>query len=462
MEPASSVEATRWYFVARNGDLAARICPGLRLGEDPFGELSLHAADALIQCDIAIDGSLILSTALGGCRFGLAGGERTRIVHLNRGDSARIRLFNNSLSLATDFAPTNPPTPPLCIELVSDAQGTFAADREKPHDARDQASPLSLVTDSQPAEQPQIGRMVAPAKPAAPKTSEYREARPAPPSRSNALTRRDVSARTTVLLGVSITLLAMVALLSYRSEAPPPSASTIPVAPSAPADRNTETEYPTKLYADPGPGPHGPILVDENTPTSDALPTNKDLAPDLAAEIQIADPGPEAILDKPIAEQAPAETPALAVPAIVPEIQLGDAAPAAIDVTEVTLPDPGTLAADPEPQSEAQEATPATETGSASPDSGKPAVYPISQLTVINMEAPEYPRRAPYGAQASFDIELIVSAAGDVSVVAVRGDPPSYFERAARRAILKWKFEPVAKDGKRIPVRTSVTVSFRS
>jgi len=77
------------------------------------------------------------------------------------------------------------------------------------------------------------------------------------------------------------------------------------------------------------------------------------------------------------------------------------------------------------------------------------------------MDTPKYPRRAPPGAAATISVVFTVSEAGEVQDLEVEGDPPAYFERATRRAVGRWRFEPVTQDGKPVSVRTRVTVEFR-
>ena len=77
------------------------------------------------------------------------------------------------------------------------------------------------------------------------------------------------------------------------------------------------------------------------------------------------------------------------------------------------------------------------------------------------MDPPAYPRRALPGANASVDILMTVTETGEVRDVEVRGDPPRMFSRAARRAVRGWQFEPVRENGKAVPVRTEVRLTFR-
>ena len=98
----------------------------------------------------------------------------------------------------------------------------------------------------------------------------------------------------------------------------------------------------------------------------------------------------------------------------------------------------------------------------ASLDAEQPAdLYPLSQLKLIRQQLPPYPRRAPDGVEGSVNLQLTVTETGDVGGVEIIGEAPDYFVRAAMKAVLNWKFEPVFENGKPISVRTAVRVSFR-
>jgi len=93
---------------------------------------------------------------------------------------------------------------------------------------------------------------------------------------------------------------------------------------------------------------------------------------------------------------------------------------------------------------------------------GKPgSLYPITEMTAIRQDPPDYPRHAPAGAEGSVDVEMNVTPSGRVRDVEVLGDPPMYFVRAARHAVGEWRFAPVLHEGRPVPVRTSVKVTFR-
>ncbi|MEQ8860943.1 MAG: TonB family protein [Pseudomonadales bacterium] len=85
----------------------------------------------------------------------------------------------------------------------------------------------------------------------------------------------------------------------------------------------------------------------------------------------------------------------------------------------------------------------------------------MSELNALNQEPPRFPRRAPRGAEGYVDLEMTVTISGEVRDIVVLGDPPGYFERAALQAVSQWTFEPTLENGRPIPVRTSVRVTFR-
>lgn len=63
--------------------------------------------------------------------------------------------------------------------------------------------------------------------------------------------------------------------------------------------------------------------------------------------------------------------------------------------------------------------------------------------------APQYPRRAlSRGIEGWVEVEFTISKVGTVeNPVAVDADPPSIFNRAAVKAVQKWKYKPKIEDG---------------
>jgi len=77
--------------------------------------------------------------------------------------------------------------------------------------------------------------------------------------------------------------------------------------------------------------------------------------------------------------------------------------------------------------------------------------------------APRYPRRAAIaGKEGWVKLEFTVTELGTVENVKVLDSkPPRVFDRAAKRAILKWKFKPKVVDGKPVPRRAVQVIEFK-
>ncbi|MBH80444.1 MAG: hypothetical protein CMQ49_08050 [Gammaproteobacteria bacterium] len=88
-------------------------------------------------------------------------------------------------------------------------------------------------------------------------------------------------------------------------------------------------------------------------------------------------------------------------------------------------------------------------------------LFPMAQLTPIRRTAPQYPSEAPEGTVASIYIEMTVTESGEVRDIEILGEAAPYFGRAARRAIRRWRFQPVTLDGTPVAVRTSVRLTFQ-
>ncbi|HEX7034626.1 MAG TPA: energy transducer TonB [Pseudomonadales bacterium] len=93
---------------------------------------------------------------------------------------------------------------------------------------------------------------------------------------------------------------------------------------------------------------------------------------------------------------------------------------------------------------------------------GRPGIlFPITELTAIRQDPPEYPRHAPAGAEGTVEVEMTITETGLVRDVEVLGNPPMYFLRATKHAVRDWRFAPVLHRGEPVAVRTSARVTFR-
>ncbi len=75
---------------------------------------------------------------------------------------------------------------------------------------------------------------------------------------------------------------------------------------------------------------------------------------------------------------------------------------------------------------------------------------------------PEYPQRAIARSQEGYVIlRFTVTETGSVvDPEVVRAEPPGFFELEARRAVLRWKYQPQMRDGKPIRVTSLARVTF--
>jgi TonB family protein len=89
-------------------------------------------------------------------------------------------------------------------------------------------------------------------------------------------------------------------------------------------------------------------------------------------------------------------------------------------------------------------------------------LVPAGQLTVLKSVQPVYPTKAEGNKlQGWVDVEFTVSEAGRVKDVAVRAASPSgIFDEAAVKAVSQWRYQPVLRDAKPVPVRTQLRIRF--
>jgi TonB family protein len=89
-------------------------------------------------------------------------------------------------------------------------------------------------------------------------------------------------------------------------------------------------------------------------------------------------------------------------------------------------------------------------------------LVPAGQLTVLKTVQPVYPLKAEgKKLEGWVDVEFTVSEAGRVKDAAVRAaSPVGIFEDAAVKAVSQWRYQPVLRDTKPVPVRTQLRIRF--
>ena len=90
------------------------------------------------------------------------------------------------------------------------------------------------------------------------------------------------------------------------------------------------------------------------------------------------------------------------------------------------------------------------------------ALVPQSELSLQKTVQPVYPLKAESGKiEGWVDVEFTLAETGKVKDVTVRASStPGVFEDAAVKAVSQWRYKPVMRDGKPVPVRTQIRVRF--
>ena len=89
-------------------------------------------------------------------------------------------------------------------------------------------------------------------------------------------------------------------------------------------------------------------------------------------------------------------------------------------------------------------------------------LIPASQLTLLKTVQPAYPLRAMNGKiEGWVDVEFTVAETGKVKDVSIRATSnPGVFDDAAVKAVAQWRYKPVLRDAKPVPVRSQIRVRF--
>jgi protein TonB len=90
------------------------------------------------------------------------------------------------------------------------------------------------------------------------------------------------------------------------------------------------------------------------------------------------------------------------------------------------------------------------------------SLVPAGQLTLLKAVQPSYPAKAQgKKTEGWVDVEFTVSEAGKVQDVAVRATSiPGVFEDAAVKAVSQWRYQPILRDARPVPVRTQIRIRF--
>jgi protein TonB len=101
--------------------------------------------------------------------------------------------------------------------------------------------------------------------------------------------------------------------------------------------------------------------------------------------------------------------------------------------------------------------------GDMLPEQASPQIMLAKDLTPLVTQPPLYPPTArARRLQGYVEVEFTVNRAGGVQDIEVIGsEPPGAFDRAALRAIGRWKFEPHRVGGKTVAVRARQRVDFK-
>jgi TonB family protein len=89
-------------------------------------------------------------------------------------------------------------------------------------------------------------------------------------------------------------------------------------------------------------------------------------------------------------------------------------------------------------------------------------LVPANHLTLLKSVQPVYPMKAEgKKLEGWVEVEFTVSESGKVQDIAVRAASiPGVFDDAAVKAVSQWRYQPILRDAKPVPVRTQIRVRF--
>ncbi|MBQ46429.1 MAG: hypothetical protein CMP10_02865 [Zetaproteobacteria bacterium] len=83
-------------------------------------------------------------------------------------------------------------------------------------------------------------------------------------------------------------------------------------------------------------------------------------------------------------------------------------------------------------------------------------------MPIVRIE-PQYPRKAAMrGIEGFVTVNFLVTESGSISEIKiVNAKPPRIFNRAAKKAVSRWKYKPKLMDGKPVAYKQSTTLDFK-
>jgi TonB family protein len=486
-EKATTAAVPRWYLITKDGAAAVRIASGMQIGADAFGDLSLEPSNPLVALQLAEDGSLELTASSDSHELQPMGQERCGKLQLDPRTTAQISLLHHTLTINTELTSEQPSSDAVSIQVV-------AADGERPVNF---AAPNTLTSREANRDTSDEIILVREALPAARPTAEpvhllHRVL-------AQARLPSWLTVRNAKLAGIVYLIAIGGAYLLFNQQDTPAVNATPDSAraneselPPKPLDKPIRDDEPTatpsaeQQIATAAPAPDNPLPADASVPLeSEQLPSEasgsliqdqpsgqeqvsgvmSNLATATTAPAEAdADGDTDADADADASQSATSTDMATAtatvrpVPAVSPVIELNPTSTSSEPATDDPQPRPAQVANQPMTQETPEDITASAEPG---PTDGSTDFYPISRLTALRQNPPAYPRIAPEGAEGSVELEMTVTESGAVRDVEIRGSASGYFARPAKRAVKSWKFQPVMKDGKPVPVRTRVKLTFR-
>jgi TonB family protein len=160
-------------------------------------------------------------------------------------------------------------------------------------------------------------------------------------------------------------------------------------------------------------------------------------------------PAPKGGANKAAAPKPAAVAPAVVAPAPAAAVATAPARPTGAGGTTATVPSNAPNRAAPSP------------TGAVPQTSG--ATAPSMTLVPLATPAPEYPRDAMMaGTQGYVVVEFTINLEGGTQdITVVDASPQRTFDQAARRAVSRWKFQPLLENGQPVEKRVQRRIDFK-
>lgn len=133
---------------------------------------------------------------------------------------------------------------------------------------------------------------------------------------------------------------------------------------------------------------------------------------------------------------------------------------AVVAAAQAAIPTPATAAPDKPPVTATSALAPASDQSASAPRRSAAGIVAPVAMRRAPVQYPEQAKRQ--GVEGFVELDVLVDKTGNpTDIKVVRSQPAGLFDRAAIRAMMRWKFQPATNQGEPVAARTRTVIQFK-